>query len=147
MKWNGMKARCSIISNTNYKNYGGRGVKVCDEWVDNYKAFRGWALQNGYSDELTIDRIDNDGNYEPGNCRWVTADEQARNKRSTVRLTAFGETKPMLEWLKDKRCVVSRDTLARRIRDGYDHESSISCPIFTGCFKIKGRPPKPKSTH
>ena len=76
-----MKARCYIPSCSNYEFYGGRGISVCDEWRNDFIAFRDWALANGYTDELSIDRIDPDGNYEPSNCRWVTMTEQFHNRR------------------------------------------------------------------
>lgn len=80
--WKAMKNRC-FNANTNdfQKWYGGRGIVVCDEWKNNFQAFYDWAINNGYSDNLSIDRINVDGNYEPSNCRWATAAEQAHNKR------------------------------------------------------------------
>lgn len=79
--WEHMKQRCDNPRNKDFKYYGGRGVKVCAEWVDDFKAFQEWALANGYRENLTIDRIEVDGNYEPQNCRWVTQSEQNKNKR------------------------------------------------------------------
>jgi len=79
--WQNMKTRCYNPKTWNYKNYGGRGIKVCDEWRNDFKAFYDWAVNDGYSDGLSIDRRNNDGNYEPSNCKWSTAKEQANNRR------------------------------------------------------------------
>lgn len=79
--WNGMKQRCYNPNNRSYKTYGGRGIKVCDEWRDNFMAFHDWAIANGYEEGLTIDRIDNDGDYEPNNCRWITLQENVSKMR------------------------------------------------------------------
>lgn len=81
--WCGMKKRCYNPKHKNYNSYGGRGISVCDEWLNNFSLFCEWAMEHGYTDILTIDRIDVNGNYEPCNCRWVTWAEQARNKRNT----------------------------------------------------------------
>ena len=78
--WQAMKTRCSRPSYSCYHRYGGRGICVCEEWKRSFVAFKDWALANGYSDNLSIDRINNNGNYEPANCRWATLVEQARNK-------------------------------------------------------------------
>lgn len=79
--WSGMKSRCYIPSSTSYPWYGARGIAVCAEWKNSFVSFKNWAMSHGYQDDLTIDRINVDGNYEPDNCRWVTAEEQQHNKR------------------------------------------------------------------
>lgn len=95
--WLTMKNRCENPNRAKYKDYGARGIKVCQEWHD-AETFCRWALENGYKEGLQIDRIDVNGNYEPSNCRWVTPKENSRNKRNTVFLTVNGETKCVTEW-------------------------------------------------
>ena len=93
-----MKTRCNNPNVLEYKDYGGRGITVCDEWQHSYETFRDWARLNGYMDDLTIDRIDVNGNYEPSNCRWSTRKEQANNRRSNKLITFNGETHNIQEW-------------------------------------------------
>lgn len=78
--WAGMKQRCGNPNRHNYDNYGGRGITVCDEWLESFQAFYDWATANGYKEDLTIDRIDNDGDYEPENCQWITLEENTRKR-------------------------------------------------------------------
>ena len=96
--WSAMKRRCYKSSFTGYENYGGRGITVCGEWLNDYKSFKNWALKNGYKEGLEIDRIDVNGNYEPVNCRWVFKKIQNNNKRSSHFITFRSETKTAAEW-------------------------------------------------
>lgn len=82
--WRSMKQRCLNERNSNYKNYGGRGVRICPKWKHHFVLFRSWALNNGYTESLTIDRINNDGNYEPSNCQFITRSENAKKTRRNI---------------------------------------------------------------
>jgi hypothetical protein len=95
--WQGMISRCEDAAEPAYKNYGGRGIAVCIEWHD-YPPFKAWALSHGYDEGLEIDRIENEGDYEPGNCRFVTRQENQRNTRRTILITIGGVTHCMTEW-------------------------------------------------
>lgn len=115
---NQMRTRCSNPNNEKYKDYGARGIRVCDEWLNDRSSFFAWALAHGWAVGLQIDRIDNDGNYEPDNCQFVTRKKNMLNRRSTIRLTAFGETKTLKEWSDDPRCGVGYLKLWTRIKKG-----------------------------
>lgn len=119
--WHSMKCRCSQRI---FKNHCGRGIRVCEEWANSYESFRAWALSNGYSENLTIDRIDNNRNYEPSNCRWVTVKEQGRNRRTNRMILG----KPLVEWADITG--LSRSTITNRIdRLGWSEEKALSTPI------------------
>jgi len=113
--WGNMYSRCYEPNSTQYKDYGGRGISICAEWLEQPGSFCEWALANGYSEGLYIDRIDNDGNYEPDNVRFVKRKVNNRNKRNCRYLTAFGETKSISDWAEDSRCVVTYGALQQRI--------------------------------
>lgn len=89
--WNMMKQRCSNSNQHDYHYYGGRGIRVCNEWLNDYAAFRTWALANGYEDGLTIDRVNTYGDYTPENCRWITIQDQQKNRRPPIRRTKDDE--------------------------------------------------------
>lgn len=95
--WQCMKVRCFVEGSQMWEHYGGRGITVCDEWLD-FETFYDWAMANGYKDGLSLDRIDNDGNYEPSNCRWATSKQQCRNRSTNLMLTVNGETHCASEW-------------------------------------------------
>ena len=98
--WMNMKGRCLNVHDKNYFRYGGRGIKVYPKWIHDYGSFRDWAFSNGYNKHLTIDRIDVNGNYEPGNCRWVTMKVQSNNRRSNINITWNDERHTLKEWSK-----------------------------------------------
>lgn len=128
--WKGMRERCHSSRCKAFANYGARGIQVCAEWRADYTAFRDWALTAGYQPSLTIDRKDNNGNYTPDNCRWVTRKINCRNRRKTQMVTAFGETKPLAAWAEDNRCVVSYDTLHDRLNkpQKWTPETALTTP-------------------
>lgn len=98
--YNGMRARCYNINCSSYKYYGGRGIKICNEWLEDFFKFMQWSISNGYKDDLSIDRIDVNGNYEPSNCRWITMEEQENNKRDNIFIKYKNEIKTLKQWSK-----------------------------------------------
>lgn len=124
--WAGMRYRCFSPTSKLYQNYGGRGITICQEWDDFY-SFQKWAFSSGYSEHLTIDRIDVNGPYSPENCRWVTLKRQARNKRETIYLTLDGIQKPMADWADE--IGVSWSTLHTRYLLGWSDERILTTPV------------------
>lgn len=114
--WCGMKRRCNNPHDERFPIYGGRGITVCAEWIESYEAFRDWAIENGYNDQLSIDRKDNDKGYSPDNCRWETPSGQANNRRNTLRVAVDGKEVPLAELARKNG--VNYHTLYRRNRGG-----------------------------
>lgn len=123
--WNNMRQRCNNPKHNYFKNYGGRGITICDEWSGEkgFENFYKWSMENGYSDELTIDRIDNDNGYSPQNCRWATRKEQANNTRKNKIIEFNGEEKTLSQWADFYG--LSQDLLGERLLRGKTMEESI----------------------
>jgi len=124
--WLHMRGRCLNVNNQDYKHYGARGISICKEW-DDYKNFYDWSIENGYKNNLTIERIDNNGNYEPVNCKWATRKEQARNTRNNPLISFNGLTKTIPEWAETLG--VSYNALRKRIHSGWDIERAFNQPF------------------
>lgn len=121
-----MMRRCYNPECEKFKTYGAKGITVCDEWKEDPIAFYNWAISNGYSDDLTIDRIKVQGNYEPSNCRWATQKQQANNRTTNIFLTLNGVTLTVTEWA-DILCVDSR-MLFLRLKRGWSTEKTLTTP-------------------
>lgn len=133
--WTNMKTRCRNKKNSNYPRWGGRGIAVCDEWLNDFSAFQAWALANGYREGLTLDRIDNNGGYSPENCRWTTAAMQANNRRSSRRISCWGETHTLGEW--SRKLGISACTLFYRLRR-LPPEKAFMLPVQDPRLNLKG---------
>lgn len=127
-KWTNIKQRCYNPNVKNYHRYGGRGIIICDEWKDNYKAFHDWSIQNGYEEGLEIDRIDNNGNYEPSNCRYITCAENIRNS-TTVKLN--------IEKVEQIRLIYKEGKTMKELSEIYDVSESNVSMILLGKSWIK----------
>lgn len=126
--WENMKKRCNNPNDPRYHRYGMRGIKVCREWESDFQTFYMWAMSSGYSDSMTIDRIDNDDGYHPGNCRWANCITQCRNRSSNLRITINGVTKILSEWCEETG--IDRDLVSARIKSGWDEEKAIFTPVI-----------------
>lgn len=129
--WKQMRIRCFCVTNHTYRFYGDRGITICDEWSD-FAVFREWALSHGYTDEMTIDRIDNDGDYCPENCRWVCKSENSKHTRLTKFYTHNGVTLSHNDWAR--RIGISPTTLTKRIQR-HGLEFSLSAGKRIGEYK------------
>lgn len=129
--WQSMMQRCDNPRCHAYDNYGGRGIRVCDAWEDDFEAFEEWAYANGYDDnaprgKCTIDRIDVNGDYEPNNCRWVSMAKQANNKRCSVYIEFNGERKTIGEWAKETG--LTHSMIKGRLNRGWSIERALTTP-------------------
>jgi hypothetical protein len=122
-----MKERCYRPKHLRFDKYGGRGISICDEWRNSFEVFEMWAINNGYDESLTIERIDVNGNYEPNNCRWATNKEQQNNKQNNRRITWNDETKTLAEW--SEIVGIKKTTLKERLNAGWDVEAALTTPV------------------
>lgn len=125
--WRRMKQRCNNPKDPAFQRYGGRGIKVCQEWDDDFGAFQAWALVNDYQNGLTIDRKDNNGPYSPENCRWATMMDQQNNRRDNQILTYRGESKTAAEWSRETG--ISQNAICKRLKDGWGIDRTLSTPM------------------
>lgn len=130
--WSGMLTRCQNKHRDDYKDYGLRGILVCEEWAKDYIAFRTWAMKNNYACGLQIDRKNNDGGYFPENCRFVEPKVNNRNRRNTFRMTLNGITLSIGEW--SERTRIARGTIRERVRRyGWSVEKALTTPVSVRC--------------
>lgn len=126
--WLRMKQRCNNENSDDYQYYGAHGISVCDEWLNDYKVFEEWSMNNGYGDSLTIDRIDVDGNYSPENCRWTTRKIQSNNTHSNRKITYGNKTQTLSEWSSETG--IQRQTIIKRMDTlGWSIEKSLTEPV------------------
>lgn len=121
--WINMRQRCKNMNDINYKNYGGRGITIYKEWDEDFQKFYDWSIANGYSDELTIDRMNNNGNYEPSNCRWATQEIQQNNRRNNIRINIYGENLTIKEI--SEKYNISKKILVARYNHGILEEKRL----------------------
>lgn len=124
--WTDMRARCSLITHQAFHHYGSRGIRVCTEWQD-FAVFHKWAIENGYTQGLSIERINVDGNYEPSNCKWATQKQQNNNKTDNRYITFQGVTKTLMQWTEEYG--LNYYTIWSRIQRGWTIEDAIVTPL------------------
>ena len=126
--WKNMRQRCLNSNHPEYKYYGGNGITICSEW-DEFVEFKAWALANGYTDLLTIERINLDDGYNPINCKWIPKGEQSSNKRDTVLMTINGISKPITIWCKEYG--IGYKAVKKRMSKGMDFQTALTAPKQT----------------
>ena len=124
--YNNMKTRCYNPNSKAYEYYGGRGVKICVEWLNDFSTFKAWAISHGYRDDLTIERLNVDGDYEPNNCIWATYKIQANNMRSNHLVTICGVTKNLTEW--SEYYGINVKTVRDRLKRGWEVVTALTTP-------------------
>lgn len=122
--WSSMKDRCRNKNNKYYERYGGRGISICEQWKEDFEEFKKWSYENGYTEGLSIDRRDNDGNYTPDNCRWVDQTTQNRNKSNVVWIELEGEVKRLIEWAEELD--IKPSILHDRMRAGWEAKDVLN---------------------
>ena len=125
--WCSMIRRCTKVKDKNYESYGGRGISVCIEWKTDFKTFYNWCIENGYEKGLELDRRENDGDYEPGNCRFVTRTINVRNTRANRIITYNGQTMCVSEWAE--HLGIKKTTLKDRILSNWSVERAFTTPV------------------
>lgn len=129
--WTNMRRRCNKASSLDYKRYGGRGIRVCPQWDSSFGNFRDWAMENGYADNLEIDRIDNDGDYCPENCRWVDRKTQMNNTSTNRYITALGQEHTLSEWCRITG--LSHECIRQRLDvKGWNPDEAMLIPLLEG---------------
>lgn len=125
--WEDMKSRCLNTRNRRYSAYGGRGITVCAEWKNNYRAFHDWSMANGYVDNLTIERNDVNGNYEPSNCSWATQKDQGNNRRTNRMIEFNGISQSLANWADALK--IPYHVLKNRLMRGWTIERAMTQPL------------------
>lgn len=133
--WGNMKSRCENPRHVSYPGWGGRGISICPEWVY-YEGFHRWAMSSGYCEGLSLDRIDNNGNYGPDNCRWATPKQQANNTRRTIYITLDGRTDTIEGWCE--KLGLAKPMVRDRYYRGWDNERMLTLPGREYCKRAGG---------
>jgi hypothetical protein len=131
-RWQKIKGRCLRHSDRRYKDYGGRGITICNEWIDDFMSFYNWALANGYQPHLEIDRIDNNDGYRPDNCRFVTTKDNANNTRRNIHVEYQGKSMTLKQACEAADIVSHYRTIWQRVKGGKSFEESIKQYLCQG---------------